>query len=216
MNINSLTSFLKPKENKFFPMIQAIADNLVGASSTFKTLVHSHDINEARTVKTQMKEFELKGDDLLNKVQFELNNTFITPFDREDIQTLCEHLDNVLDALNSLSKRIVLYQPSTMQQHLESASEIITNCCLNLQIIAQNLKSVQKNPKEVLEACKNLHALEQQGDDLYDATTARIFSEETDAVEIIKDKGIMSYVEGCIDETYTVSKLVKTMIVKYA
>ena len=119
-------------------MIQAIADNLVGASSTFKTLVHSHDINEARTVKTQMKEFELRGDDLLNKVQFELNNTFITPFDREDIQTLCEHLDNVLDALNSLSKRIVLYQPSTMQQHLESASSLfptVVSICKSLRRI---------------------------------------------------------------------------------
>ncbi len=145
-----------------------------------------------------------------------MNNTFITPFDREDIHTLCEHLDNILDSITSLSKRIVLYRPTTMKPHLEASSDIINQSCAALLVILQNLKSLQKNPQAILDACSQIHSLEQQGDDLYDATTARIFSEERDAVEIIKDKGIMSYVETTIDETYTVSKLVKTFIVKYA
>ena len=92
-----------------------------------------------------MKELEVSGDALLNNVLFELNNTFITPFDREDIHNLCESLDNVLDILNSLGKRIVLYQPRILQSHLEKSSDIVLECCKALQIICSNLHDLQKH-----------------------------------------------------------------------
>lgn len=217
MNINAILAFLKPKENKFFPMIKAIGDNLLEGGVTFKKLVDAKDIEEARAIKAKMKELEVNGDALLNNVLFELNNTFITPFDREDIHNLCESLDNVLDILNSLGKRIVLYQPRILQSHLVKSSDIVLECCKALQIICSNLHDLQKHPDVLLEQCKKLHSLEQEGDDLYDATIAKVFGDESiSAVELIKDKGVLSYVENTIDETYTVSKQIKNMIVKYA
>jgi len=108
---NSFLNNLTPKESKFFPILKQMADVMFVASNLMIESVEKGDHESAIEYNKKIKEQEKIGDTLSNKVFDELNTTFITPFDREDIHHLANRLDDVTDRINSCSKRIVLYNP---------------------------------------------------------------------------------------------------------
>ena len=111
---NSFLNSLTPKEPKFFPILKQMADVMYVASNLMIENVEKGDHESAIEYNKKIKEQEKIGDRLSTKVFDELNTTFITPFDREDIHHLANRLDDVTDRINSCSKRIVLYNPKKM------------------------------------------------------------------------------------------------------
>ena len=113
MNNSFLNNFI-PKEPKFFPILKEMADVLLVASDLIIECVQYNDHDTAIDYYRKIKIQEKKGDVLNNRVFDELNTTFITPFDREDIHHLANSLDDVTDYINSCAKRIVLYNPKQL------------------------------------------------------------------------------------------------------
>jgi len=216
MAINSLFSFLKPKENKFFPLIIEVGSCLHTAALLLVEFSQTTDKKKAKEIFLKIKEQEGKSDGLTNNTFEELNDTFITPFDREDIHTLCERLDDVLDYINSSAKRVVLFQPKNIPEKMIEMCKIILSCCESIDIILHELKNIPRRPYLVLEHCSKLHDLENKGDDVYEHYVTDLFQNETDAIEIIKLKEIMQCLENTTDIANIVSKSVKKIVVKYA
>ncbi len=111
---NSFFSKFRPKEPKFFPLLKGIAEVIHRASILMIEFIEKGNAENAESYYQKIKEEERKGDDLTNKVFDELNVTFITPFDREDIHMLANRMDDVTDYINSAAKRIFLYNPKEM------------------------------------------------------------------------------------------------------
>ena len=213
---NSFLNKFTPKEPKFFPILKSMADVIGVASDLIVECVQKNDHDSAIEYYKKIKEQEKKGDELSNKIFDELNSTFITPFDREDINHLASHLDDVTDYINNCAKRIVLYNPKKMPKEALDLALLIKECAVYIGKAVDELDVLKKNSKKIKEYCKELHTIENKADDVYENFIINLFENEKNAVEVIKLKEIMLELERATDAADYVGKIIKTIIVKYA
>ena len=216
MSLNSIFSVFLPKEDKFFPQFRQVSKNIVEAADLFAQMISETDLAHQNDLYTKIKALETACDDITQNIFVELNDTFVTPFDREDMHKLCDTVDDVMDLINSSAKRTMLYQPKTMPNKAMHMAEIILEGAKAINIAFKELKTINKKPHVALEQCSKLHTLEHEGDDVYDNFVKDLFENEEDARELIKIKEIMSCMEEATDRANSVGKTLKTIIVKYA
>ena len=213
---NSFFSNFTPKEPKFFPILKEMADVILVASDLIIECVQNNDHEKAIEFYKKIKEQEKKGDALSARVFDELNSTFITPFDREDIHHLADKLDDVTDFINSSAKKIVLYKPKAMPASAHEIALLIKEGAISMSKAVDELDVLKKNSKKIKEYCHELKIIENKADDVYENFLIDLFDNQKDGIEIIKLKEIMSELERATDAAETVGKIIKTIIVKYA
>ena len=213
---NSFFSRLMPKEPKFYGLLREMADVSAKAAVLMIDCIKTRDFEEVVEYAKQIKAYEKKGDQTLVRIFDELNSTFITPFDREDIHSLANCLDDVMDFINSCAKKIVLYRPKqtpdsalALAQWVDKASDIV------LQAVVE-LSNVKKNAASIKQLCNELHEIENAADEVYEEFLSNLFANEKDNIEVIKLKEIMQELEKATDAAEDVGKIIKTIIVKYA
>lgn len=216
MTFNSIFSYFKPKENKFFPMMIEVGNLLVEAAKKQEELIKTANLEKREELYHQIKNCEKLSDAKIVEIYEELNESFITPFDREDIHSLCETIDDTLDYINSTSKRIILFKPKHIPDVANALCKIIRNCAVAIQVSVGELKTINKKPELALNQCNILHDLEQDADELYDNFVKDLFENEEDLKEVIKTKEIVQHMEKTTDMAKHVGKIIKTIIVKYA
>jgi len=213
---NSFFSKFVPKEPKFFPTLKELTDVMIVASDLMIECVQKSSHESAIEYYKKIKEQEKKGDVLNNRIFDDLNTTFLTPFDREDINKLSSRLDDVIDYINSAAKRIVLYNPKTLPHSAEDLARLIREGAVCIGKAVEELGVIKKNPEKIKEYCKELHDIENRADDVYEHFIIDLFENEKDGIELIKLKGIMNQLEKATDAADYVGKIIKTIIVKYA
>ena len=201
---NSFFDKFVPKEPKFFPILKEMADVILVASDLIIECVEKADHESAIEYYKKIKEQEKKGDALSAKIFDELNSTFITPFDREDIHHLADKLDDVTDYINSCAKKIVLYNPKEIPASAVEIANLVKEGAISIGKAVAELDVMKKNSKNI------------KDDDVYENFLIDLFENKKDAVEIIKLKEIMSELEKATDAAEHVGKIIKTIIVKYA
>ncbi len=214
--MNSFFNRLTPKEPKFFPVLKEMSDVLISASDLLINYLRSDRSNPKLDYYKEIKELERKADSLSNQIFDDLNTTFITPFDREDIHNLANTLDDVIDGINKSAKEIDLYNPKKMPESAIALAELIKEGTIQIGNAIDELDVLKKNPENIKKYCKELHDIENRADDVCDNYIKKLFSEETDSIELIKLKGIVSQLEKTTDTAELVGKIIKTIIVKYA
>jgi len=213
---NSFFSKFTPKEPKFFPILKEMSDVMVVAADLIIECVQKSDHESAIEYYKKIKEQEKKGDALSNRVFDELNTTFITPFDREDINHLSGRMDDVTDYINSCAKRIVLYNPKRMPESAVELARLIKEGAICIGKAVDELDVLKKNAKNIKQYCTELHDIENKADDVYEHFIIDLFENEKDGIEIVKLKEIMYELEKATDAAEYVGKIIKTIIVKYA
>jgi predicted phosphate transport protein (TIGR00153 family) len=213
---NSFFSKFTPKEPKFFPILKDMADVLLVASDLIIECVQNNDHEKAIEYYKKIKEQERKGDALSARVFDELNSTFITPFDREDIHHLADKLDDVTDYINSSAKRIVLYNPKQLPASAFEIAKLIKEGAISIGKAVDELDVLKKHSNKIKEYCQELKVIENKADDVYENFLIDLFENQKDGIEIIKLKEIMSELEKATDAAEHVGKIIKTIIVKYA
>lgn len=216
MKLNSIFSFLVPKENKFFPLLNNLGSLIKSSGEILTHFITSDSKEHMIELYMNIKENERNGDRLVSEIFDELNETFITPFDREDIHLLCERLDDVLDSINSASKRILMFQIKNIPDAAVKMCDLISESCGIICKTLVELKTIKTKSQEALNYCDTLHSLEHDGDELYEDYIRYLFKEEKDSIEIIKLKESMQELESTTDIAYSVGKIIKTIIVKYS
>ncbi len=213
---NSLFDRFKPKENKFFQLLHQMGEVTVTASDLVVQCVQAANHNEVVEFYKKIKEQERLGDSVQNSIFEELNNTFITPFDREDINHLSSTMDDVVDLMNSCAKRIMLYKPKSMPASAVELAKLVhesTGCLLQA---IEELDTFKKRPAKIKEYCDKLGVIEKKADDVYEHFLITLFEEEKDAIEVIKLKEILHELERATDAAQSVGKIIKTIIIKYS
>lgn len=213
---NSFLNSLTPKEPKFFPILKEMADVMLVASNLIIECMEKGDHESAIEYYKKIKEQEKIGDALSSKVFDELNTTFITPFDREDIHHLATRLDDVTDRINSCAKKFVLYNPKHMPHSSVELAKELKNGVVCVGHAVDELNVLKKSSKKIKQYCKELHDMENRADDVFEHFLIDLFENEKDAVEVIKVKEIMSELEKATDVVEQVGKIIQTIIVKYA
>lgn len=176
-----------------------------------------HDAQETwQEYYRKVKEAEREGDQMTQRIFMELGQTFITPFDREDIHDLASSIDDVADRIHSASKRIAIYNPNVIPESGKKLAVLIQQGTSLIRKAMDELETFSKNPSRLKAYCQQLHEIENRADEVYELFIMQLFNEETDCIELMKTKEIMQELEKTTDAADHVGKLLKNIIVKYA
>ena len=216
MNLDYFLKFFVPKDVSFFPLFQEDARIIFKASELLKELMTTDNIEQRENIVKQIKAVELEGDEITHKIYKQLNKSFITPFDREDIHQLASNVDDVVDTINGVSQRIQLYKPKTLIPVFHELAEVIYQAAREIESSLNGLHNAGRNKDSILQSCINLNTLENKADDLYHLALSSIFEEQSDTRELIKQKEILETLEKSVDKAEDVSDVIKTILIKMA
>ena len=202
-----------PKGCNFFDLFERQVGFAVDAASFFKQVISSGEINESALQK--IRDIEHQGDDAAHTIIAQLNKTFITPFDREDIYCLAKELDDVVDMINTILGRMVIYKLSGVNKNLVKFVTMIDDSVNALALAVKGLSSA-KHCQSVLDACVEINRLENEGDTMRDLVLAELFEKEKDPIMVIKLKEIYQDAETLLDICEDVAHVVESILVKQA
>jgi uncharacterized protein len=213
MKLDTIFSFLVPKDRKFFPLFIEAADNVVFASELLVKLIKESNSQTRQGYITSIRKAELKGDQITLTLMNELNGTFITPFEREDIHKLVDNIDSIIDLMHSASKRIQIYNVSVFPKEFLLIAEKIQLAVLEIQKVLRNVKNV--NDFSIYsDSCTMLSNMKSEVDDIYQNYLANLFEKEINAIELIKKRDILTALEKAIHKCDDVGNVFSTLIVK--
>ena len=216
MNIDKFLKFFVPKDHSFFPLFAEDAQNLIKAASLLRILMASTTVEDHEKVNKEIKDIELIGDEITNKTFVQLNKSFITPFDREDIHELTAHIDDVVDSINGVSRRICLYKPKKLIPVYKEMAELIFNAATEIEVCIQGLNDAAANKDKILVACDKVKNIEHLADELYFVGVSELFEKEEDPKELLKNNKILEILERCVDEEEDVTDTLRAILIKMA
>ena len=199
---------LIPKDNSFFQMFSAMSDNLIGGARALVDLFA--DYRDVDRKIDEVRRIEREGDELTHAILTKLNQTFITPFDREDIHQLASKLDDVLDFINASGARLVMYRITAPPPAAGELAEIILRQCQELQ---KAVSLMQKNGN-ILAHCVEINRLENEADLVSQQAIAKLFEYEKDPINLIKVKELLEFLERATDKAEDVANVLETVVLK--
>ncbi len=201
---------LIPRETKFFDMFAEIASNVVEGAQVLSDLLHNWNYEQAPAFVQKIKEIEHRGDDMTHRVMIKLNQTFITPFDREDIHLLASSLDDVLDFVFSASDRLLTYkitQPSP-------SAKILAGIILKQAEELKKAVALLNKDHHLLEHCVEVNRLENEADQVSREAIGRLFDGGYDPITLIKLKELLEILEEASDKAEDVANLLEAIVLK--
>ena len=213
MNLDKFFGFLVPKDRKFFPLFIEAADNLVVASDLLIKLMGENDLAEREVFIKLIKEAEHKGDTITHQLLVQLNGTFITPFDREDIHQLISTIDDVVDYIHTAAIRTHFYKLPTFPEEFVKIANYIHSANLEIQLVLRSVKNASDFLK-FAESCATISTYESEVDYLYQEFLSNLFELETNAINLIKKRDILASLEKAIDKCDDVANVFSSIIVK--
>lgn len=213
MALNNL--FTKDKREKhFFPTYLQQAETAQVAAKYLKELVKSDDPEERRLLSRMIKKQETTGDELLREFYFELNEAFVTPFDREDMNALAMDLDKFLDFINHSAKTILMYHPKRIDKQIKEIIDNIHEDASTMIEIFSLLDDLGKNHQQISDLCQKVTLIEHAVDDIYGDYISYLFTTEKDEIELLKYKEIAQVIEDTTDRAKDVTSTIKSLIIK--
>ena len=216
MNINFLLSIFAPKDKKFLPMLAESSDVMVNAAALLEKLFTLKDRGQIVECCREIKVCETMGDKITGVVHKALYDTFITPFDREDIDTLADEMDDCVDAMNRAAQKVLLYSPRRELVGALAMTEIIKKGVQHVHDAIADLSELKKSDPRLRKHYKEIKRLEEEGDGLYEKAIMSIFSDDSDTTELIKQKEIIQELERTVNRINLIGKKLKTIFIKYA
>jgi predicted phosphate transport protein (TIGR00153 family) len=204
-------SFLKkfvPKSVKFFDLLAELSDNILKGAELMQQMITKWD--NLAEYSSEIHLLEHRCDELTHRIVSELNETFITPIDREDIHSFVNSLDNIIDCIDVIANRIHLYK---VKNQIEFGTQMTDILNLQMRIISDVVRNFEedKNVRDKLVAIRNY---ETQGDVIFQKALAHLFEYENDVVELIKKKEILELMEKAIDRCQTVAIVIEGIQIK--
>ena len=205
---------LKPKEEKFFEFLSDHAKIARQSAELLEKLIQ--DGSDTSEAVAAIDKLEKKADQIVDDTMQKLHKTFITPFDREDIHVLIEKQDDVVDCIKGIIERMHMYNVGLATPGTKELATVVYKCVRQLDKAVAYLGHVKKNNLKLEARCNRIVALEGQGDQLYRTEMAKLFRENTDPIEIIKWKEILTHMEEVLDLCEDLAELLKRVVLKYA
>jgi predicted phosphate transport protein (TIGR00153 family) len=202
-----------PKGFDFFTLFDKQANCAVDAAKLFTELV-LRGVFDSEAVQ-RMREIEHQADEVTHDIMKNLNLTFITPFDREDIHALASEMDSVIDMMYTIVNRMSVYKISGVDQDLVQFSNVIERSVITLASAVKSLNNT-KNYESTIEACIEVNRLENIGDTMRDTIIGKLFETSTDTIFIVKWKEIYQFAESVLDICEDVANVVESIVVKQA
>lgn len=199
---------LTPRENRYYDMFADSANNLVTGSRLLVDLVS--DGADREGIAEKMRACEHTGDELTHAIMRQLNESFITPFDREDIYRLASNLDDVLDLMEASVDLVVLYELVELPDGMIKQVEVLERAA---ELTAEAMPRL-RSMKDLADYWIEINRLENQADQIYRRLLAHLFGGDYDALSVLKLKEIIDQLEAAADAFEHVANTVESIAVK--
>lgn len=200
-------------ENQFYDKFAELAHEVAAAAEVFASITHDYPAQKGRI--PEVKEYEVKCDAIMRETLTLLENSFITPFDREDIDRLVRELDHIADGMDNVSARFNLYDIDNMRPEALQMADLILRASKELSELFDHFENFKKDPV-VREKMHTIGTIEDEGDTVSRQGLASLFRDTTDAIEVIKWKSLIDTLENTVDSCKAVANVVRSVLVKNA
>jgi len=204
----------KSKEDEFFKLFVESSNVLRQGAYVLKEVMTDYTQLEERM--EQISKLEHEADDINDAIIDKLNQTFITPLDREDIYSLATMLDDVVDFLQGTMQRMVLYKASKPTVGATELASLLAECTEEMVLAFAALKNIKGNQQQLLDIAKRIGELESKGDHIYRREVALLFETCPNPIEVIKWKEILEHMEDALDHCESIGDLLRGVVMKYA
>ena len=203
-------SWVKSNEKQILVTLDDLAKKAVQISEELVIMLSDLKIAECHK---KIHTIETEADSLVREVFSELNKTFITPLDREDMQRVASKIDDTIDHMDGIASRLHSYKITSAPPHaLDIANELV-KATKEVELMTSKLQNM-KDPSTMIEHCRKTSEIEHKIDDLYKLAMTELF-EGTDAIQIIKLKDIYESMETASDRCVDVADVVEDIVLKY-
>jgi uncharacterized protein len=205
-----LSQVFVPHDREFFDLFEESAGNLVRAAELLDEMLR--DFPERKELAREIKAVENEGDRVTHDILQRLNQTFVTPIEREDILQLASALDDVIDFTEEAADLLVLYRIEAPMDHAQALASILLDACRQIALGMPRLRSFASMSHFVVE----IHRLENDGDRVAREAVASLFVTGIDPMFVIRWKDIFDRLEDAIDATERVADVLEGIVIKNA
>ncbi|HEY3347077.1 MAG TPA: DUF47 family protein [Nitrospirota bacterium] len=198
-----------PKDEKFFTLFEDQAANILKAAQIFHEMMENYP-DSAKS--KEIFDVEHEGDKITHEIIRTLNTTFITPLEREDIYSLTSKMDDILDLIEAVTDKLMIYKIAAATDDTKKLAVIILRMT---EVITKGVSNL-KNLSHVLEHCIEINRLENEADRITRTAIGRLFDEETNPIELIKWKEIYEKLEDTTDACEDVANILESVVLKNA
>ena len=201
-----------PREEKFFELFEGSAQNMVKAAQKLKQLVGTWE-NVGETL-SEITQLEHEGDTITHQIMEQLNRTFVTPFDREDIALLAHSLDDVTDFIHAAADAMFIYKVNRPGQVAKELSDIIVQGAIEVEKALPELRH-RSSLKHIPVHCVEIDRLDNTADRVFRKAMADLSTSTTDITEIIKWREIYEHMESATVRCEDVADVLEGVALKH-
>lgn len=206
-------SRVKRREDVFYRLFREYGEKVATASETYLRIFE--EFPESKTIISTMKDYENICDDQAKKIFIELGNSFITPFDREDISALTKRIDDIVDYMEAAASRMDLFAIEEMRPEAVQLAQITVRAVGELVKILDRLSDFKRD-KSVMELALGVDVIEDEGDAVYKTALADLFRENVPTLDIMKWSRVLDRMELALDACEHACDIIQGVVMKNA
>lgn len=201
---------LIPQATRFYDLFVQGADNAVEGARLYLELVERFE--DAKASHKLIRDREHRGDEITHETIRQLNTTFVTPIDREDIHALATGLDDVMDFIEAGADMYNLHAIEEPTRFAREQAAILARICEAVAAAMHDLRRFKGLEKYWVE----INSIENEGDQVYRRAIADLFKGDHKAMYVLKWKEIYDQIETAIDKCEDVANLLEAIVLKHA
>lgn len=207
---------LKPKKksNEFFELFEESAEYFYQSTILLDEVMMDH--RKADIKVKEINDIEHKADKVNDTIIDKLNQTFITPIDREDIYSIANGMDDGVDQLQGILQRIVIYHTGEAREGALRLTKLLIEATAEIRHAAELFHAISKNQAELLAISSKIDKLESEADHVFRSELVYLFEYVKDPIELIKQKDLLEGLENTMDHCERMGDLLKGVVMKYA
>jgi predicted phosphate transport protein (TIGR00153 family) len=209
----ALFNFLKKGDGDFYQWFEDAANNTLLAAKALRDLCY--DYRNPQEAANRLHEFEHRGDEIGHRIYEQLNRSFITPLDREDIIHLYSALDDMTDFVHSAADMMAVYKVDTIPPIAQQLADTIVGCAEEVTKALPHLRK-RNELAQIQPSIIHINSLENQADDLLRAGLAELFSNPQDVINVIKWRDIYEEMEQATDKAEDIADVLRGLAIKHA
>jgi Phosphate transport regulator (distant homolog of PhoU) len=213
MYIDRLVRFVLPRQDIFFALLEQIADRIAAGAEVFDGLDAARGHDELDNIARQLKGIEQEAEQLCHQVYQELDQTFVTPIDREDLATLTKALDDVIEGMEHAAAFAALFHFDELTLPMKQLVKITVRSARVLTFAVKNLRKF-KDPEAIRQPAIEVNDLENEGDQVYRSAIEALFANGQNPLDLVRQKDMLSSLEDLIDQCRDAMGVIRSVVVK--
>ena len=203
---------LLPRTGSFFEFFEQHSRLSKEACAELDALAANPTNLESRVI--HIKEIEHRADEITRLCIDALHNTFITPIDRSDIHRLIQHLDDIIDSVDSIASRMLMYRMPRVRPEMQLLTQVLIEAVDDIDLAIRDLPRLSKKGSDIHRCCQEVYKAESRADAILRSALVHLFEEESDPILIIKWKEILERLERATDRCQEAAHIISGIVIE--